>query len=386
MAVVITQPDPNAGLNSFAEGAVEGRNKAQALALAKEKQSSDERNQTRSLDLQQQKTTSDVIAQQSQTKIAEAQEAYRKRVEPILEAEAAAHLEGTKSEVRLHELQVQVAQIDEEFKSQLHAAGLDMKQAQATIQATQTQIQHNVAQTLQANQQQTKFAAQEEPGRIAEQAAATEGTRANTNYTNQLASHVGQTANGGGMNPTDALTAYTHLSPAGQKIVDAVESGQMTPRAGALAAQKLGPEGPKVVTVFSNLDADPTRKNTSRDDQGAVEKTPGFDGLPGNVQAAILRQTKSGVSAKAAAQVVIDATGPDGKPAVDPPTQARIKQVFGIGSPGAAAPPGAKPPASPGQDPGYKAEGYGQPPAPAGNPLAPFTNAVGGAFNAWMGK
>lgn len=143
MAVVIQQPDALAPLESAAEGYTQGRDKAMALALAKEKQASDERNQTRTLDLQQSQVESENKSRDIQNKIAEAKQEAEQRMEPYMVALRQAQIKAqgdasaqSEAATALSNVQREAAQVKLDLEKKygpkmaedaLKAAGEDLK-------------------------------------------------------------------------------------------------------------------------------------------------------------------------------------------------------------------------------------------------------------------
>lgn len=390
MAVVITQPDPNEALNTFAQGATtainERRDKGAALALATRKQNADESSEAarEKLANRAQDTTdknAEVTRQSTQLhdKIDQADEDFKRSLDGLTRQIEEAHLQSEQVGVLDAKARLAHDLIVNKYAARLQQAGLTEAQARAHV----AQVDSQYASIFAAQKVQEGKDAHAQAG------ASLASTEAGTNLTNIEAKNYGK----GGAGAVDygaMLDERKSLSTSAEALVEQVEQKKLTPSQAYLAAAKdpkLAKEMPKLRDILAKGGYDPIP--ASKDNpQTDVEKTPGFDTLPGNVQGAILRQTKQGISPKAAAQTVLDARTPEGAPAVDAPTQAKIKQVFSMAAP--AAPAGA-PGASPAQPAAPPAKGqYGSvsptPPPGSANPFAFLGNAFPHAFQGYSGK
>ena len=265
MAVVIQQPDALAPLESAAEGYTQGKDKAMALALAKEKQAADERNQTRALDLQQSQVESENKSRDASTAIAKEQHAYEVSIRPMLERLTNLQITGqlTQNDVLQETLAAQ--KIDTETKAKLAKLGIPEKQAEAALaevrQRLQTDIaqQHSAEAAQRASEQQTNASKQLLPGEIAQQGATREATLAGAAASRHAAAAPYSTGGTSGAYE-GGLTEYTSLSPQGRAIVDDVASGKITAREGALRATKIPAEKQKIIDALAKVGEDPKAK------------------------------------------------------------------------------------------------------------------------------
>lgn len=236
-------------VGSYVEKRDTNRDKALALSMEREKMANDERHKTRELDLKQQSVESEVKSRDSQTKIAEAQEEYRKRVEPILFETAQQHLAGVKAETISAQSKAIVDKADAELKQRLHDAGLDMKQAELVIQQTRQSIATSVAQQHQAEAATTREKSLL-PGEIKQQGATLNQTNALTNYYNR------NPGGAGGSSSTPSTADTSKLSDTGRQFYEMLFStnNPATPQQAKLAIDnpknKLTPEDRQILTEF----------------------------------------------------------------------------------------------------------------------------------------